>query len=114
MTQPVMKFKIWKLPFKYLDRKRKMKEHYDLHEMIKLIVVGDYSDPEVARFKDKEGQLINRHNEQINGLFDCGFNHKSSLDFGSKQINEEPYTYTPEEMEYEIEILKKRQGVVQM
>jgi hypothetical protein len=99
------------MPLKLLDKKRLIAEHYNVHEIFKSIQQGkNKDDPEVQRFQNHLGQLVDRHNAQIDEMFRRGVNHKSPLEgIENMKFKAEPYTYSILEMEYDLEILEKRQ-----
>ena len=99
------------MPVKVLDKKRLIAEHYNIHEIFKNIQSSkNLNDPEVLRFINHIGMLVDRHNAQIDEMFHRNVNHKSPLeDVLYIKFKTESYTYTIAEMEYDLEILENRQ-----
>ena len=104
-------YKIWRMPLKLLDKKHLIAEHFHIHSILKDISASkNLNDPEVQRFVNHLGQLVDRHNSEINRMFELGVNHKSPLEgIENLKFKTESYTYTIEEMEKDLDVLEVRQ-----
>lgn len=103
--------RIWCTPLYFLNNKRLLAEHYELHVLLGALLRGKgawYNHPQTKRFHKHIGQLIYRHNEQIMELWRRGYNHHSPL-LNVDDIELEVYSYTTEEMKADLEILSERQ-----
>ena len=103
--------RIWKTPLYFLNRKRLLGEHFELHVILSAILRGKgawFNHPQTKRFYNHIGELKYRHREQVREMLRRGYNHKSPL-LNVDDVKEEIYTYTTEEMLGDLEILSERQ-----
>ena len=106
--------RIWKTPLYFLNTKRLVAEHYETHVAVGALLRGKgawFKHPQVKRFYEHIGQLVDRHLQQVEELkrrgYTSGKDHKTPIRYVDVY---EPYTYSREEMKRDLEILSERQS----
>ena len=101
--------RVWCVPVEKLDRQHLLGEHCELHVIFNVITKkkkGFYNHPQTNRFKQHLGQLFDRHIDQVYEMVVVrGYKHNSPLPY----TEWEPYEYSNEEMDRDLEVLKERQ-----
>lgn len=92
--------RIWKTSVKVFNRQHLLGEHVELHILWSALTQGKkgYSHhPETLRFKNHIGQLIDRHNQQIEEMKLRGYKHHSPLP-DEESFKPEVYTHNNEDL----------------
>lgn len=103
--------RIWCTPLYFLNRQRLLGEHHELHIILSAILRGKgawYNHPQTKRFYKHIGQLIDRHNQQVEEFKRRKYKHHSPL-YNVNGIEAEAYVYSREEMLGDLAILSERQ-----
>lgn len=106
--------RIWCVPCYILNGQRLNGEHRELHVVFGALIkkrngvkAGWQNHPQVLRFENHLGMLVDRHEQQVKEMERRGWNHKSPLIYDF-EIPKEKYIYTMEESHRDIEILRER------
>lgn len=103
--------RIWRVPVSFLDRQHLLGEHAELHCIFNVItkgLKGFRNHPQVNRFRDHLGMLVDRHAQQVREMERRGWNHKSPL----PQVDCQPeeYSYSDKDHQEDLALLKEREG----
>ncbi len=106
--------RIWNLPIELLDRQHLLGEHVELHITYNAILRNGgawFNHPQVKRFHNHLGQLVDRHNQQVAEFLIRGYKHNSPLPEGCES---EPYVVElgSESYNEDFKILEEREGLI--
>ena len=99
--------RIWRTSVRDLNRWHLLGEHLELHIIVNSILRGKgywFNHPQTNRFKGHLGQLVDRHEDQVNEMKRRGYHHKSPLP--EFEYKEEKYVHNNEDLE----LLRKREN----